>query len=275
MKITILGSAAAEALPALFCECEICRFARIHKGKDLRRRTSYLLDGDTMIDFGPDAFDQTCKFDIDLAELKRILITHAHEDHLNPVDLSWRRQWFSTVTKNIDIIADDAVKARIERETQLSYEQLKLNERAIHPNETIFADDLEIFAVRGNHDPNSTPLNYVVTRNSSSVLIGNDTGYWSEESWDALAKYGKVFDIAIIESTMGFPNADHERGHLGVNATVKVFARLREMGLVTDKTRCVTNHFSHNGMPYHSKLEEFFNPHGIEVGFDGMVIEVS
>ena len=33
MKIHYLGTAAAEGWPALFCDCENCRRARIEKGK--------------------------------------------------------------------------------------------------------------------------------------------------------------------------------------------------------------------------------------------------
>ena len=56
MILKVLGSAAAEAVPALWCECDTCRVARKNGGKDIRRRSSYLLDKDTIIDFGPDAF---------------------------------------------------------------------------------------------------------------------------------------------------------------------------------------------------------------------------
>ena len=101
MKFKFLGTAAAEAVPALFCECEYCRKATINKGKDIRRRASYLLDDDTLVDFGPDAFHQSLLFDVDLLKIKRILFTHCHEDHLNPIELLWRRRGFSKVTKDI------------------------------------------------------------------------------------------------------------------------------------------------------------------------------
>ena len=56
MKLTFLGTAAAEGMPALWCECPTCAEAKKLGGKEIRRRCSYLLDGDTLIDFGPDAF---------------------------------------------------------------------------------------------------------------------------------------------------------------------------------------------------------------------------
>ena len=44
MKITYLGTAAAEAIPALFCNCEWCRRAAANGGKDVRTRSQALID---------------------------------------------------------------------------------------------------------------------------------------------------------------------------------------------------------------------------------------
>ena len=51
MRLRVLGSAAAEGWPAMFCSCPGCQKARANGGKDLRRRTAYLLDEDTLIDY--------------------------------------------------------------------------------------------------------------------------------------------------------------------------------------------------------------------------------
>ncbi|MEI6501881.1 MAG: flagellar hook-basal body complex protein FliE [Armatimonadota bacterium] len=56
MFLKLLGSAAAEGWPALFCACEACREARRLGGKNLRRRTSYQLGDTVHVDFGPDSF---------------------------------------------------------------------------------------------------------------------------------------------------------------------------------------------------------------------------
>jgi phosphoribosyl 1,2-cyclic phosphate phosphodiesterase len=36
----------------------------------------------------------------------------------------------------------------------------------------------------------------------------------------------------------------------------------------------VVNHFSHHGQTLHEELCAWFAPHGIQVGYDGMVIDV-
>ena len=58
MEIQYLGTAAAEGLPALFCDCEICRKARNTGGKEVRTRTQSIVDGKILIDFPPDTYTQ-------------------------------------------------------------------------------------------------------------------------------------------------------------------------------------------------------------------------
>ena len=49
MKITFLGTAAAEGIPALFCNCQCCTEARRRGGKNLRTRSQSLINDDLLI----------------------------------------------------------------------------------------------------------------------------------------------------------------------------------------------------------------------------------
>ena len=82
MKLTFLGTAAAEAMPAHFCVCETCKTARKNGGKDIRKRCCYLLNDDTLIDYGPDIWDQSIMYNFDLADIKRIFSLLKSEEHL-------------------------------------------------------------------------------------------------------------------------------------------------------------------------------------------------
>ena len=85
MKIQYLGTAAAEGIPAMFCMCPCCQRIRSHyetNPKDVRMRTSALIDDTLQIDFGPDAFQQMLKYQLDYANLRSVLITHSHDDHI-------------------------------------------------------------------------------------------------------------------------------------------------------------------------------------------------
>jgi phosphoribosyl 1,2-cyclic phosphate phosphodiesterase len=83
MKITFLGTSAGEEYPGIWCECENCIKARLWGGKNIRRNSSVILDGDVMIDIGKTAHIQAQLFGVDLLKIKTLLSTHSHKDHLN------------------------------------------------------------------------------------------------------------------------------------------------------------------------------------------------
>lgn len=274
MKLQILGSAAAEGVPGYFCECPICIEARTNKGKNLRRRTSYLLDEDTLIDCGPDFARQRDEFRIQTLKLKRILFTHAHKDHLDVYPFLIRQKRYSVVHTPLTIISDTAPMERIRKETGCTFEEMFLNAVPVSPGCTVQDEDLTIFALRAAHPAETTPLNYFLTRNGKTLLIQNDSGWWSEETWKMAADYGKKADMLILESTTAFGRPDFDAHHLGVNATLRFRDKLLELGVIDDQTVCVVNHFSHHGDPRQDRLESFFLPHKITPAYDGMVVEI-
>ncbi|HEX28759.1 TPA: hypothetical protein ENG04_01615 [Candidatus Poribacteria bacterium] len=56
MKVKFLGTAAAEGWPGVFCECENCRRAREAGGKNIRTRSSLLLNDIYKVDLPPDTY---------------------------------------------------------------------------------------------------------------------------------------------------------------------------------------------------------------------------
>ena len=57
---------------------------------------------------------------------------------------------------------------------------------------------------------------------------------------------------------------------MGGGAVLEVKERLEKMGSITKETKFVVNHFTHNAQNTHEDLQNYFNPHGIFVGYDGM-----
>ena len=56
MKIQIMGTAAYERVPAMFCTCAACDYARKNKGKAIRSQAQTLINDDLLIDFGQDNY---------------------------------------------------------------------------------------------------------------------------------------------------------------------------------------------------------------------------
>jgi len=96
MKITFLGTGPAWGHPEFGCNCPACQYARVHKGRDWRRRTALLIESSSeklLVDCGPDIREQLMgrearsAVDYDPIEhFDALLITHSHTDHINGLD---------------------------------------------------------------------------------------------------------------------------------------------------------------------------------------------
>lgn len=277
-KITILGSAAAEGIPALFCNCRVCNDAWKNGGKDMRMRTAYKLNDHVRIDFGPDSMVQEYKFQLRSENLKHLFITHSHEDHLYVNLLNYRRPGFSVVAEdnilnvygNVGVI--DAIYNHFAK-TRCNFARFRLNPveiQAFSPVE-LPEEDMTFHPMKANHMPSEQPNFYVIRHGNKWLMIANDTGYFCEEDWVYLAALKIRFDVVITDCTGGI--LDNRDGHMSGKYVIATKQRLEEMGCVDKDTKYFINHFSHNGRLTHAELEAHYNPHGIQVGYDGLEIE--
>lgn len=272
MKIQFLGTAAAEGIPAIWCECDVCRKAKELKGKELRRRCSYLIDTDTIIDYGPDGYWQSIEYNIDQTALKRIIFTHPHEDHMSPLEFIYR--WspnFSRVSHFINVLASREALRHFMKTTGFDFKTLNINPVEFVKGEWTCDNDMQVMSIPANHAPGLGAIIPVIRRDNKNLLIANDTGLLSEDSWKMLE--GIKLDVAVIESTCSFGVPDLPNGHLGVNTTVKFRDKLLEMGCIEESTPVFVNHFSHNGKANHDRLVEFFEPRNMTVAYDGLTFE--
>lgn len=81
MKFQYLGTAAAEGIPAIFCQCENCEKIRKKGGKNIRTRSQAIINDDLLIDFNADSYIHFLNNNIDTSKIKYCLITHTHSDH--------------------------------------------------------------------------------------------------------------------------------------------------------------------------------------------------
>ena len=87
MNLQYFGTAAAEAVPAPFCECPVCQAARQKGGRNVRTRSQALVEGRLLLDFPPDTYLHVLNYGLRLWEVDSVLITHCHSDHIYPGDL--------------------------------------------------------------------------------------------------------------------------------------------------------------------------------------------
>ncbi|MBO4648458.1 MAG: hypothetical protein J5806_09905 [Lentisphaeria bacterium] len=282
-QIQILGSAAAEGIPAIFCNCRVCREAWKNGGKDVRMRTAYKINDHVRIDFGPDSMAQEHKFQLHSENLKHLFISHNHEDHWIPDLLSYRRPGYSVVDENniLNIYGNPGIIRQLNKYFWNKWiftgdwKKFRLNAITIEPFQPILLEeeDLEIHPVRAHHMtglPGEAPQFFIFRYGSSWAMIANDTGYFLDETWQYLEQKKFKFDLVITDCTGGLLDIEHN--HMGGKWTLLTKERLEKIGCVTHSTQYWINHFSHNCKATHAELEAHFNPYGIQVCYDGQII---
>ena len=105
MKIEFLGTAAYEGVPALFCQCRVCKLSRERGGRNLRTRSQALVDGELLLEFNADTFCHYLNYAFDWEKICGCLITHSHCDHLYPDDAEAAEKGYSGMHRPIRFYA--------------------------------------------------------------------------------------------------------------------------------------------------------------------------
>lgn len=271
MEILICGSAAAEGWPAIFCNCRCCLEARQRGGKDIRTRTAYQLGDEIRVDFGPDSFAQMLHYQLPFERLRHLLITHSHQDHWHAREMAFRRPGFSVVDENniLTIYGNERVRQRLEEAIGTDYDRFRLAFHLVRPGEAIpLGNGIRATPLPATHDRNETCVFYLFQVGEKCVLQANDTGWFSDATWEMLQDY--TLDVVILDSTSG--RIESRGGHLGCRWVVETRDQMLAQGLLKPQHRFIANHFSHNGGWLHEELEAYYLPKGIEVAYDGLRI---
>ena len=277
LRVKILGSGTANGLPSPFCDCETCRRARASQDpRDLRRRTSYLIDDDTIVDFGPDAYWQSVTYGVELHRLKRILSTHRHGDHINPELLTYRRAGWSMNHTRLKLFGSKPTLIALQvwalqNEGVQSFDEMDIDDVCLAAGHEVTDGDLRILPLAAKHH-HIDALVYLLAKNGRAIFIGNDSGYYPEETWKALED--KHIDLAFLDATFGLFKADYDDDHCGANTTLRIVQRLRDMGCLTEGSQVFGIHFSHAGHALHRELEAFFAPHQVQAAYDGLELVI-
>ncbi len=278
-----LGTSAGEGIPDPFCTCPICENARRVGGKELRTRSSFLLDEETIIDLGADYFAQARDHGLRLDKLRTVLLTHTHDDHFN-YTFFWERSVKRAGTgEPLTVILSEEGKRYFDefyvRSPALGSERLLSPPnavlRAVKPGVPFEAGPYRVTPLRGRHstafEKNST--NYLVERNGESLYYALDSGYFTEETFEALRGRRLTYFIGECTFPVDFDYMTRESGHMDKKRFVENLDRLYEIGTIDEKTKIYATHISPFGST-HETLSAFFasldRPYRAEAAYDGL-----
>ncbi len=279
MNLTFLGTSASEGFPNAFCDCENCRAARQAGGSSLRKRSSALLNGDLLIDLGPDLMAAAQQHGVSLAQIHYCLQTHEHEDHLDPGHFGSRSafcgvygtprlHWYASagaIEKAGQSLGRDLLDAEIG-------EKLNLTPHLIEPFQRFQVGPYDLLSVKANHAPPLMTMLYLISQGDRTLFYGTDTSEMSEATWEALAGYGRPFNVVVFDHTFGFKG--RSGGHMNAEQFLEQVARLRKENLLAADARIYATHLGHHSNPIHEELAQFAQANGYLVAYDGLTVEI-
>lgn len=267
MEVRLLGTGAADGIPGFFSDNRVSRYAREHGGKDVRTRSGALIDGHIKIDLPPDTFAQVVRDRLSPEDWSALIFTHSHDDHFALEEIQYGM--FPFVDREYlpyPIFGNETVIYRLQDRYPgwpIEFHKTK----SFCPFEHL---GYRITPIHAHHLLEEDAQNLIFEKDKT-FLYATDTGIWGEESWQFLKSYR--LDGMVIECAEGFASTAYY-GHLDVDECIEVVERLRESGVLKPGAKVVTTHHSHSGDGTHAELEAALSPHGIEVGYDGMVFHV-
>lgn len=272
MKIQFLGTAAFEGIPSLFCNCRVCRESMRAGGRNIRSRSQALVDNKLLLDFNADTCAHYLKYPFDWDEIQACLITHSHSDHLYVEDMIINTPGYADAHATWTFYAAEDGYNKIQAITERTKNHIAA--KKVEPGVEFTVGDYRILPLWADHDPLTSPVFYAITNQAEGkrMLYAHDTGIFPDKTWERLKSETQPFDLISLDCT-GCVLTGWVHGHMGLDGDQIVTNRLREMGLVTDKTIVVVNHFSHNAHATHDELVAVAEPQGMVVSYDGMEVE--
>ena len=273
MKLKYLGTAAAEGIPGMFCNCRVCRNALKIRGKEIKTRSQALLDDKLLIDFPADTYMHILNHGLDLRNIHNVIITHSHSDHFYPNDFWCRFEGiaYDIVEEPLNIYVTEAGYNKALRQLGEDMNETRVKFHKIAPFEPFDVEDYHIIPLAADHDSTSNPVIYIIEKGGKSLLYAHDTGIFPDSTWDYLEKYNKKFELISLDCT-GMAQKNLRRSHLCLNTDKEVYDRLTEIGVCDKNTIVYVNHFSHNGMLTHKELVVEAEKYGFLVTYDSLEV---
>ena len=256
MKITFLGTGAAEGIPCFGCECPCCQAAREKNDRNSRRRSCFLIQNDTqaiLVDTPPDISRQLDASRIH--ELSAILLSHEHYDHAG--GLTEFEYWVDAVIHvfaGFEVLSNLRLPPRFREKALLS---------PFFSHSPLYFGAIQITPFKVLHTADTYGFSIYNAENKKKVVYFSDSnrhlGYYHRYLL-------KNADILILH-TPRFASKGEGDDHLSVEDVVEL-ARIHEM------KRVILTHINHRNRLY-AELVEYLQPYpNIIVGYDRMVLEV-
>lgn len=270
MKLTYLGTAAAEGFPAVFCNCAYCNRARTLGGKNIRTRSQTLINDNLLIDLPADTYSHFLHNGILGDGIRYLLITHSHSDHFYPQELAMRHGAFARNMRvpELRVFCGQGAYDKLQAAPKIGF-----TVTLVKPYETFRLGDYEVTALPARHADGDNALFYII-RAEKTILYAHDTGYFYDEVLDYMENEQLHFDFISLDCTNVDIAISDTGSHMGLENIGRLLQKLTGIRAIDDRTVKYINHFSHNANPIQQVLEERVKDMDLSVSYDGLQVEL-
>ena len=264
LKVTVLGSGTSHGVPAIGCNCAVCRST---DSRDRRTRPSILLELDgvgqqaalalavrsILIDTSTDLRAQALAHDI--RRIDAILFTHGHADHVLGLDET--RRYNQMQKSTIACYANDETVMDLRRMFAYIFVTAHQMDSSM--------PQLRLFSLRGPFTMGGIEIVPVPLLHGALPVLGFRVGPFAymtdcnaipEESWPLL----KGVRVVILDAL-------RERSHPTHFSVSEALAVVERLG----PERAYFTHICHD-LPHAATCARL--PAGVELAYDGLVLEV-
>ena len=274
MKIKFYGTAAVDGVPALFCKCRVCEKTRADGGRNIRTRSQACIDDTLLIDLPPDTYTHAVFGGLPLQDIEHCLITHSHYDHFVPEELDIRTAYcVAEVTHGFTVYGTEKVMEALGGRVRDEKFTERVGFALIEPFKPFTAAGYKITPLAADHDAASGPVIFLIEKDGKTILYGNDTGYFPEDTWRYFETARPKLDMAVFDCTFGY-RPGMRRNHMNIQTVIEVRERLEKLGCIGRETKNYLHHICHNSWTTYDEFAEIAAPYGFTVTYDGFEAEV-
>jgi adenosylcobinamide kinase / adenosylcobinamide-phosphate guanylyltransferase len=257
VKLTLLGTGAADGWPNAFCSCASCTWAR--SSKVIRGQTAVLVNEDLLLDCGPEVPRAAVRLGTSLAGVRHLLLTHAHPDHIGPAALLWR-SWAKR-REPLEVIGPPAALAACAEWIGPADPVVTV---AVAGGDRRQVGPYDVRVLAADH-PDGAVLYDLHTTDNDRLLYATDTGPLPASTLTAVDRAD--YSAVLMELT-GVGGQ-----HLDSHTFPRQLAQLRRRGAIADTTRVVAIHLGHRNPPG-PELDRRLATWGAQALPDGAVLDI-
>lgn len=289
MKVTFIGTSAGEGYPGVWCECPNCSKARRLGGRNIRGNSCALVDDDFLIDMNGHFASMAPRLGIAPSKIRALLVTHPHMDHFTP-ELLWTRGMAPELAE----LSEEEQRKRVSpcftklpvlevfgnahvRKAMFAAPNVMENEannrvafHLIEDGASYTVNGMTFTPIRARHGGvRGFCHNYILERDGKTLLYASDTGGYDPDMMEIVL--GRKYDCVIMEGTFG-PGASEEY-HMSLKKNREMLKLFEEHRVWKHGVNFHLTHLCPHWTPPHDEYAAMMKDEGIEVAYDGKIIE--